>query len=104
MKNNSRNITKKDISKSIYSKFGTSEKTISLFVDNLFNILKIILKKEKKFNLKNIGTFKILNKKERIGRNPRTKEIYKIKARKTIAFKPSTNLSRKINIFSGKIN
>ena len=41
MKNNSRNITKKDISKSIYSKFGTSEKTISLFVDNLFNILKI---------------------------------------------------------------
>ena len=50
------------------------------------------------FNLKNIGTFKILNKKERIGRNPRTKEIYKIKARKTLAFKPSTNLSRKINI------
>ena len=47
MKNNSKNVTKKDISKSIYSKFGTSEKTISLFVDNIFNIFKKILKKKK---------------------------------------------------------
>ena len=47
MKNNSRNITKKNISKAIYSKFGTSEKTISLFIDNIFDIFKEILKKKK---------------------------------------------------------
>tara|TARA_B100001989_G_scaffold206267_1_gene154997 strand:+ start:275 stop:574 length:300 start_codon:yes stop_codon:yes gene_type:complete len=97
MKNNSRNITKKDISKSIYSKYGTSEKTISLFVDNLFNILKIILKKEKKFNLKNIGTFKILNKSQRIGRNPKTGEHHLISERKSISFKVSESLRNKIN-------
>ena len=97
MKNNSRNITKKDISKSIYSKFGTSEKTISLFVDNLFNILKIILKKEKKFNLKNIGTFKILNKSKRIGRNPKDKIEYIIVARKTISFRASKDFIKKLN-------
>ena len=48
MKNNLKNVTKKDISKLIYSKFGTSEKTISLFVDNIFNIFKKLLKEEKK--------------------------------------------------------
>ena len=45
MKNNSKNITKNNIQK-IYSKFGTSEKTISLFIDNILIYLKNF-KKEK---------------------------------------------------------
>ena len=97
------NLTKEDISIFLSRKKGYSVLYSKKIINNLIEIL-IDEIKENSFNLKNIGTFKILNKKERIGRNPRTKEIYKIKARKTIAFKPSTNLSRKINIFSGKIN
>ena len=97
MKNNSKSVTKKDISKSIYSKFGTSEKTISLFVDNIFNIFKKLLKEEKKLNLKNIGTFKILNKSKRIGRNPKTGEYHLISERKSLSFKASENLKNKIN-------
>lgn len=97
MKNNLKNVTKKDISKSIYSKFGTSEKTISLFVDNIFNIFKKLLKEEKKLNLKNIGTFKILNKSKRIGRNPKTGEYHLISERKSLSFKVSESLKNKIN-------
>jgi len=97
------NLTKEDICIFLSRKKGYSVLYSKKIINNLIEIL-IDEIKEKSFNLKNIGTFKILNKKERIGRNPRTKEIYKIKARKTLAFKPSTNLSRKINIFSGKIN
>ena len=97
------NLTKEDICIFLSRKKGYSVVYSKKIINNLIEIL-IDEIKENPFNLKNIGTFKILNKKERIGRNPRTKEIYKIKARKTIAFKPSTNLSRKINIFSGKIN
>ena len=98
MKNNSKNVTKKDISKSIYSKFGTSEKTISLFIDNIFDIFKKILKEEKKLNIKNIGTFKILNKSKRIGRNPKTGEYHLISARKSLSFKVSEKLKNKIKI------
>ena len=97
------NLTKEDICIFLSRKKGYSVLYSKKIINNLIEIF-IDEIKENSFNLKNIGTFKILNKKERIGRNPRTKEIYKIKARKTIAFKPSTNLSRKINIFSGKIN
>ena len=97
------NLTKEDICIFLSKKKGYSVLYSKKIINNLIEIL-IDEIKENPFNLKNIGTFKILNKKERIGRNPRTKEIYKIKARKTLAFKPSTNLSRKINIFSGKIN
>ena len=97
------NLTKEDICIFLSRKKGYSVLYSKKIINNLIEIF-IDEIKENSFNLKNIGTFKILNKKERIGRNPRTKEIYKIKARKTLAFKPSTNLSRKINIFSGKIN
>ena len=97
------NLTKEDICIFLSRKKGYSVLYSKKIINNLIEIL-IDEIKENSFNLKNIGTFKILNKKERIGRNPRTKEIYKIKARKTLVFKPSTNLSRKINIFSGKIN
>ena len=91
------NLTKEDICIFLSRKKGYSILYSKKIINNLIEIL-IDEIKENPFNLKNIGTFKILNKKERIGRNPRTKEIYKIKARKTLAFKPSTNLSRKINI------
>ena len=91
------NLTKEDICIFLSRKKGYSVLYSKKIINNLIEIL-IDEIKENPFNLKNIGTFKILNKKERIGRNPRTKEIYKIKARKTLAFKPSTNLSRKINI------
>ena len=91
------NLTKEDICIFLSRKKGYSVLYSKKIINNLIEIL-IDEIKENSFNLKNIGTFKILNKKERLGRNPRTKEIYKIKARKTLAFKPSTNLSRKINI------
>ena len=97
------NLTKDDICIFLSRKKGYSVLYSKKIINNLIEIL-IDEIKENSFNLKNIGTFKILNKKERIGRNPKTKEIYKIKARKTLAFKPSTNLSGKINLFSGKIN
>ena len=97
------NLTKEDICIFLSRKKGYSVLYSKKIINNLIEIL-IDEIKENTFNLKNIGTFKILNKKERIGRNPRTREIYKIKARKSLAFKPSTNLSGKINIFSGKIN
>ena len=97
------NLTKEDICIFLSRKKGYSVLHSKKIINSLLEIL-INEIKENSYSLKNIGTFKILNKKERIGRNPRTKEIYKIKARKSLVFKPSANLSRKINIFSGKIN
>ena len=72
-------------------------KIISIFIDDLFKTFKKILKKDDKLILKNIGSFKILEKKQRIGRNPKTGQIYPISKRKTISFKMSENIKDKIN-------
>ena len=53
--------------------------------------------KDNDLNLKNLGSFKIINKKERVGRNPKTKEEFLIKPRKSISFTASKNFKLDIN-------
>jgi len=63
-------------------------------------LLEIIvegLNRDGKVKLSGFGTFKILNKKSRIGRNPKTKVEYQIKARKVVTFLPSYLTKKEIN-------
>ena len=50
-------------------------------------------------NLKNVGSFKIIKKSQRIGRNPKTKKEFIITARNSISFIPSKKLLEIINRF-----
>ena len=91
-----KNITTKEITKILSEKIGLS----SLYSKKIVNdLIQIIIKQIKNNNLilKNIGTFKIINKNERIGRNPKTKEQFLIKKRKSISFISSKNLTKIIN-------
>ena len=94
MKNN---LTKKEISQTLYEKFGISLSFSQSFFDDFIFFLSEILKNEKKFNLKNFGSFKIIQKKERVGRNPIDKKEHIIEARKVIVFKISNKLKKEIN-------
>ena len=89
------NFTKKDISKKIELKTGLSNLYINEIIDDLINILKN-LAKENQLNVKNFGVFRIINKNERLGRNPKNKKIYKIKARKSLSFITSKKFNDKI--------
>ena len=66
-------------------------------VDNFFNSLVTGLARENKIKISSFGTFKVINKKERIGRNPKTKIETKISARKVVTFSPSLSIKNKIN-------
>ena len=89
------NLTKKDISKKINSKTGLPNSYSNKITDDFIDILKSLIK-TKEINIKNFATFKTIYKNERLGRNPKNKKIYKIKARKTLSFIISKNLSDKI--------
>ena len=92
-----KNIKRKDLIAKVYFNIGFS-KTISenivydifnLFIDNIIsnNVLKI----------SNFGNFIKKNKKQRIGRNPKTKEVKVISSRNIIIFKASNLLKKRIN-------
>ena len=91
-----KNITKIIIAKNLSLKTGFSISFSKKLIDDLILCITESIKKEK-LNLKNLGTFKIINKKERKGRNPKTKEQFVITARKTIRFIPSKKISLELN-------
>ena len=77
LKTKSINTTKKEISKKISKEIDLPVRYISTIIDEFLYLLKDSLKK-KNINLKNFGSFKILYKNERIGRNPKNKKIIKL--------------------------
>ena len=92
-----KNLKKKDISLEISEKLGFSVLYSSKIVEDLIDSFKIQIINGNLY-LKNLGSFTLKEKKERIGRNPRSKETFIIKKRKVIIFKPSKNLIKLINI------
>tara|TARA_B100000029_G_C17079990_1_gene780159 strand:- start:208 stop:501 length:294 start_codon:yes stop_codon:yes gene_type:complete len=93
----SKNFNKKTLINKVYQNLGFSKNYSSKIIDSFFETFFNELLKKDKIKISSFGTFKVLNKKERIGRNPKTKIESKISARKVITFKPSLELKNKIN-------
>ena len=92
-----KNFTRKHLSNKIYQNLGFSKNFSSVIIDNLFEFLLLELEKYNNIKISSFGTFKVAQKKERIGRNPHTKVEAKITARKVVKFKPSILITKKIN-------
>ena len=69
------NLKKKDIVSDLSKKIGFSSNYSKKIIDDLIDIILVNIKTGN-FNLKDIGTFKTISKKERLGRNPKTKKEY----------------------------
>ncbi|MBN2688476.1 MAG: HU family DNA-binding protein [Deltaproteobacteria bacterium] len=54
------------------------------------------LKKNGKLGLVGFGTFSVIKRKARTGRNPQTGDKIKIKAKKVVKFKPGKGLTDKV--------
>ena len=90
-------IVRANLIKKIESNLGFSRNFSSTIIDNFFDILIRELLKSNKVKISSFGTFKVINKKERIGRNPKTKIEAKIVPRKVVKFKPSLLVKEKLN-------
>ena len=76
---------------------GFSKKISETLLDEFFSIILEHLKENKKVKISKFGTFNVKLKKEREGRNPKTKKTALISARKTVSFKASKELKNYIN-------
>ena len=76
-----KDFKKIDLVKDLSLKTGYSQSYSKKIVEDLINIF-IQNIKSGNLNLKNIGSFRLLTKKERVGRNPKTKEEFIITSRK----------------------
>ena len=92
------NLTKKDLTNSVYMQIGFSKHISESLIDEFFSIIVTNLKKEKIVKLSNFGTFLLRTKNPRVGRNPKTKEKKSISKRNVVLFKPSKEFKNFINL------
>jgi integration host factor subunit alpha len=97
-----KNLTKKEISEKIFRVIGISKKFSLKIIDDFFESMIEQLIKTNQVKISSFGTFKVIKKKERLGRNPKTKVEAKISARKIVKFKPSSLIKNKLNLNARK--
>ena len=84
-------LNRETITKQISLEFGIAYSTVYKKVDKILEIWSNeMINSDLSINY--IGSFKINQKNERIGRNPKTKKEHLIKSRKVISFKKSNKL------------
>ena len=91
------NLTKKDIINSIYMQIGFSKRVSETLLEDILEIILKNIIEHKKVKIAKFGTFLLRKKKQRIGRNPKTKEIKVISERNVILFKASNEFKEFIN-------
>ena len=97
----SKTITKLDLVNHLNEKLGLNKVESKELVEAFSDEIKKSLINNEEVKLSGFGNFKILNKRERPGRNPKTGEPAIISARKVVTFKAGQKLRKKMsNILS----
>ena len=92
-----KNIKRKDLIANVYFNIGFSKAISENIVYDIFNLFINNIISNNVLKISNFGNFIKKNKKQRIGRNPKTKEVKVISSRNIIIFKASNLLKRRIN-------
>ena len=96
-KNKPINLKKKDLANSISRKIGIPTIYAEKIMNDILEIIIDSLKINKSIKINKFGSFLVKKKKERLGRNPISKKIYKISERNVVKFTVSKFLKKKIN-------
>ena len=87
-------MTKTDLTNEIAAKAGLTKAQAKAALDATLESISQALVNDDKVQLIGFGTFAVLEKPARKGRNPRTKEEIEIPARKVVKFKPGAGLGQ----------
>jgi DNA-binding protein HU-beta len=90
-------MTKEELVKGVAKRMEVSQSAASKSVDVIFDALKESLGKGDSFRMIGFGTFKVVDRSERKGRNPRTGQEITIPAQKTVRFLPGKQLRELMN-------
>ena len=95
--------TRSTLSEAVFKNVGLSRNESANLVDSVFSEILTSLIKGNDVKISSFGTFIVREKKERIGRNPKTGEEVPITARSVVTFRASNVLKSKVNV-KNKIN
>ena len=86
-------MTKADLAQTLFpTNSGLTNRDALRLVDLLFDIVKRHLKKGESIHIVGFGTFEVVNRKPRRGRNPVTGEPIHLPGHRALVFRPSRSL------------
>ena len=91
------NLTRNKLAERINVKLGYSKEEAKEFIEIFLNYIKVNMNSKENIKISKLASFKVISKKERIGRNPKTGQDAIISERKVVSCKFSKNLKNKIN-------
>ncbi len=91
-------MTKQELVDHIAKKndWGLTKKATGEVVDAVFASIRKAVKKERRFSYPGFGTWTVRTRKARNGRNPQTGDTIRIKASKTVGFRPAKDFKQKL--------
>lgn len=95
MKNNV--LTKATMVNYLNESIGLSKRECQVFFETFIDIISDELISKKDVKIVNFGIFRVMKKKSRVGRNPKTKVEVMISERNVIKFRPSNFLLSFVN-------
>jgi integration host factor subunit alpha len=90
-------ITRIDFANKLRDKFGLTTTDSYKLVDLIFSEIEESLIRGEEVKFAGLGSFKILNKPQRMGRNPKTGKPAVISARRVATFRPSTEFRKRVS-------
>ncbi|MBX5482450.1 MAG: HU family DNA-binding protein [Myxococcaceae bacterium] len=89
-------MTKAELVEAVASQSRLTKKAATEVLDVVFGTIGKAVKKDARFSYPGFGTWSIRTRKARKIRNPQTNEIMKLKATKTIGFRPAKELKQSL--------
>ena len=94
---NTQTVTRADLAEAVYREIGLSRSESSDLVESVVHHISDALISGEKVKLAGFGTFSLRDKKERIGRNPKTGVEVPITSRRVLVFKASQILKERVD-------
>ena len=89
-------MTKRDIILKVSAKTGIKQVVVKEIIQSTLETIFDYLKEGKNIELRNFGVFKVITRKAKVGRNPKTGKVFPVPERKIVVFKQGLEMKKSI--------
>lgn len=97
MPSNGKTLTRADLAEAVFQKVGLPRNESAELVESVIRDVIGCLERGDNVKLSSFGSFSVREKRERVGRNPKTGEVVPITPRRVLVFRASNIMKERIN-------
>jgi len=90
-------LTRADLAEAVFQKVGLPRNESADLVESVIREVIACLERGENVKLSSFGSFGVRDKRERVGRNPKTGEVVPITPRRVLVFRASNIMKERIN-------